>query len=148
MIVLLISSLVLALGFSLESSASYGGQGRMMSELNEKSGRETLDGIPEEETEEEFDTEYFDSGAVGDTEEKDMLGDLACLPAELRILIYRQYFFGEGTSCHVRRSTRNIRSNSPDESEDDKLASRPCMVAHSLASNIDGISLLQTNKQM
>lgn len=155
MIVLLISSLVLALGFSLDSSPSPGGQERKMAESNVKSERwETLDAVPEEEgdLEEEFEEEndntgYVGSSLVNDRDDKDMLGDLACLPAELRVLIYRQYFFGDGVSCHVRRSTRDILCDPRDDTEDN-LTTRPCMVAHSLASNISGISLLQTNKQM
>lgn len=151
MIVLLISSLVLALGFSLDSSLSSGGRERKMAEFNGKSGRETLDAIPEEElgeeAEEECNTDYVGSSPVGDRDDKDMLGDLACLPAELRVLIYRQYFFGDDTSCHVRRSTRDILCDTKADTEDN-LTTRPCMVAHSLASNISAISLLQTNKQM
>lgn len=152
MIVLLISSLVLALGFSLDSSPSAGGRERKMTKFQEKSGRETLDAIPEEEeleeeAEEECETDYLGSGLVNDRDDKDMLGDLACLPAELRVLIYRQYFFSDGASCHVRRSTRDILCD-PKADTEDNLTTRPCMIAHSLASNISGISLLQTNKQM
>lgn len=153
MIVLLISSLVLALGLSLDSSPSFGGQEKKMAEFNGTSGRQNLDAIPEEEEELEEDIEewcntaYVGSGPVDDRDDKDMLGDLACLPAELRVLIYRQYFFGDGTSCHVRRSTRDILCDARDDTEDN-LTTRPCMIAHSLASNISGISLLQTNKQM
>lgn len=147
MIVLLISSLVLVLGFSLDSSPSSAGRGRMVPELDEKSGREPLDVIPEEEPEEGYDSDYADSEVPDDREEKDMLGDLACFPAEVRVLIYREYFFGEGPSCHVRRSMRDIRSHAKEDAEDN-ITPRPCTIAHSLASNINGIALLQTNKQM
>lgn len=147
MIVLLISSLILVLGFSLESSPSCAGQGRMVPEVDEKSGREPLDGIPEEEPGEEHDADYVDSDVSDGGDEDDMLGDLACLPAEVRVLIYRQYFFGEGRSCHVRRSTRDIRSHTKEDAEDN-ITPRPCTIAHALASNINGIALLQTNKRM
>lgn len=119
----------------------------MVPELDEKSGREHLDVIPEEESEEEFGTGYADSEDSDDREEKDMLGDLAYFPAEVRVLIYRQYFFSEGTSCHVRRSMRDLRSHAKDDAEDN-ITPMPCTIAHSLASNINGIALLQTNKQM
>jgi hypothetical protein len=122
-----------------------------MAEFDLKSGRETLDAIPEEELEEdpeeEYDTHYVDSSGVGDMDEKDRLGDLACLPAELRVLVYRQYFFGDGACCHVRRSTRDILCGSREDTEDN-LTTRPCTIAHSLASNINGVSLLLANKQM
>lgn len=148
MIVLLISSLILVLGFSLESSSSScAGRGRMVPELNEKSGREPLDGIPEEEFEEDHELDDAGSSVSDDIDEQDMLGDLACFPAEVRVLIYREYFFGEGRSCHVRRSMRDIRSHCGDEREDN-ITPKPCTIAHSLASNIDAIALLQTNKRM
>lgn len=118
-----------------------------MTEVDEKSGREPLDGIPEEEPEEEYDTDYVDSDVPDGGDEEDMLGDLACFPAEVRVLIYRQYFFGEGRSCHVRRSTRDLRSHAKEDAEDN-ITPRPCTIAHSLASNINGIALLQTNKKM
>lgn len=147
MIVLLISSLILVLGFSLESSPSCAGQGRMVPDLDEKPGRESLDGIPEEETGEEHDADCVDSDVPDCGDEDDMLGDLACFPAEVRILIYREYFFGEGRSCHVRRSMRDIRSHAKEDAEDN-ITPRPCTIAHALASNINGIALLQTNKRM
>lgn len=149
MIVLLISSLVLVLGFSLESSkSSAGGRGRMVCGPNEKSGREPLEIIPEEEEpREDPDIDYTDLRVPGCGEERDMLGDLASLPAELRVLVYRQYFFGEGRTCHVRRSTRDLRSQAKDDAEDN-ITPRPCAIAHSLASNINGVALLQVNKQM
>lgn len=151
MIVLLISSLVLVVGLSLDSSPPSGGQASKMAEFDQKSGRETLDAIPEEELEdgpeEECNTGHVESSVVDDRDEKDVLGDLSCLPAELRVLIYRQYFFGDGASCHVRRSTRDILCDSKDDTEDN-LTTRSCMISHSLASNTSGISLLLTNKQM
>lgn len=119
----------------------------MVPELDEKSGREPLDVIPEEEPEEGYDSDYADSEVPDDREEKDMLGDLACFPAEVRVLIYREYFFSEGPSCRVRRSMRDIRSHAKEDAEDN-ITPRPCTIAHSLASNINGIALLQTNKQM
>lgn len=119
----------------------------MLPELDEKSGREPLDRIPEEDPEEGYGTEYGDSDAPGEDNEKEMLGDLAYFPAEVRVLIYRQYFFGEGSSCHVRRSVRDTRGHAKDDAEDN-ITPRPCTIAHSLASNINGIALLQTNKQM
>ncbi|KAL1849663.1 hypothetical protein Daus18300_013164 [Diaporthe australafricana] len=143
MIVLLISSLVLALGFSLGSSPSSGGRGRMMPELDEKFSQVGLDEIPEE----DFAIDYVDSDMSDSTEMKDDLGDLAHFPAEVRVLIYRQYFFGEGTSCYIRRSTRDICSHSKEDAEDN-VTPRPCTMSHALASNINGISLLQTNKQI
>lgn len=119
----------------------------MRPELDEKSGRWPLEGIPEEEPEEGYDTDYADSDVPDGGDENDMLGDLACFPAEVRVLIYRQYFFGEGRLCHVRRSTRDLRSHAKDDAEDN-ITPRPCTIAHSLASNISGIALLQTNRQM
>ena len=118
-----------------------------MFELDRRSGRATLGNIPEGESEEEYDTNYVDSASPDGGDKIEMLGDLASLPAEVRVVIYRQYFFGEGTSCHVRRSTRDTRIPSKDDSEDN-ITPRPCTIAHSLASNINGIALLQTNKQM
>lgn len=147
MIVLLISSLILVLGFSLESSPSCAGQGKMVPELDEKSGRGPLGRIPEEDIEEGYDSDYVDSDVPDGGDENDMLGDLASFPAEVRVLIYRQYFFGEGRSCHVRRSTRDLRSHAKEDAEDN-ITPRPCTIAHSLASNINGIALLQTNKRM
>ncbi|KAG6362531.1 hypothetical protein INS49_007623 [Diaporthe citri] len=119
----------------------------MVPELDEKSGRGHLDQTPEEELEEEYDSDCLDSDVPDGGDEKDMLGDLACFPAEVRVLIYRQYFFGEGRSCHVRRSTRDIRSHAKEDAENN-ITPRPCTIAHSLASNINGIALLQTNKQI
>jgi hypothetical protein len=174
MIVLLVSSLVLVLGLSLDSSSrsppfKFGGQASQMVEKSESqklpARREApLDGftVPEEgdANKEEYDAEYFGSAGVdGDAEEEEeeslkgnTLGDLACLPAELRVLIYRQYFFGDGEASHIRRSTRDIipgRDPKDDTStEEGNLTPRPCTVAHSLASNISGISLLLANKQM
>lgn len=119
----------------------------MVHELDEKSGREPLDGIPEEDLEKGYVSKYVDSDAPSDGDEEKMLGDLACFPPEVRILIYRQYFFGEGSSCHVRRSMRDTRGHAKDDAEDN-ITPRPCKIAHSLASNINGIALLQVNKQM
>lgn len=120
-----------------------------MSGLNEKLGPEYLDDIPEGELEEEYDTDYADSDSSDGGDKDDMLGDLACFPAEVRVLIYRQYFFGEGTTCHVRRSMRDVRLGSPSKDDaEDNVTPRPCTTAHSLASNINGIALLQTNKRM
>lgn len=148
MIVLLISSLVLVLGLSLDSSpSSSGGQGSKMAEPNEKSRQETLDAIPEEEPDDENNVDNVDPSAVERADDKDMLGDLARLPAELRVLIYQQYFFGEGVECDIRRSTKDILRDSSGDREDN-LTTKPCTVAHSLASNISGVSLLQTNKRM
>lgn len=119
----------------------------MVPELDEKSGRGPLDRIPEEDIEEGYDSDYVDSDVLDGGDENDMLGDLACFPAEVRVLIYRQYFFGEGRSCHVRRSTRDLRSHAKEDAEDN-ITPRPCTIAHALASNINGIALLQTNRQM
>lgn len=143
MIVLLISSLVLALGFSLESSPSSGGRGRTMPKLDEKSSQLALDEIPEE----ALAYDHVDSSVTDEMDDKNGLGDLAYFPAEVRLLIYRQYFFGEGTSCYIRRSTRDICNHSKEEAQDN-ITPRPCTMTHSLTSNINGVSLLQTNKQM
>ncbi|KAJ0120664.1 fad-linked sulfhydryl oxidase alr [Diaporthe amygdali] len=116
-----------------------------MPELSEKTRQELLYGIPEEEKEPDHDC--IDSDVPVDRDDNDVLGDLAFFPAEVRVLIYRQYFFDNGTSCHVRRSMRDIRSQLKEDAED-KITPRPCTTAHSLASNIDGISLLQTNKRI
>lgn len=148
MIVLLISSLVLVLGFSLDSSpSSSGGQGSKMVELNDKSWPGELDAIPEEEAEEEYDIDSADPSIVGRADDKEALGDLARFPAELRVLIYRQYFFGDGVSCDIRRSTKDIVRGASGDREDN-LTTKPCTVAHSLSSNISGVTLLQTNKRM
>ncbi|KAI3391650.1 hypothetical protein diail_6988 [Diaporthe ilicicola] len=112
-------------------------------ELDEKLSQFALDSIPEEDS----GTDYADFDVSDNMEADDFLGDLACLPAEVRVLIYRQYFFGEGTSCYIRRSMRDTYSHSKEDAADN-ITPRPCTMAHSLASNINGISLLQTNKQI
>lgn len=149
MIVLLISSLVLVLGFSLDSSpSSSGGRGSKMAKLNDKPRRERLDVIPEEEEDEDYDIGNIDPSLFDNfVDEKETLGDLARFPAELRVLIYHQYFFGDGVPCNIRRSTKEILRDHSGDTEDN-LTTKPCMVAHSLSSNISGVSLLQTNKRM
>ncbi|KAL1853631.1 hypothetical protein VTK73DRAFT_8918 [Phialemonium thermophilum] len=69
------------------------------------------------------------------------------LPLEIRILIYEQYFFGDGDSCHVFQASPWLEPTaSPDPERQSEVPRRPTPLR--LASRITAVPLLLSCRQV